>query len=59
MFSGVNENFTTAVIEGAVAMARDLVDLDVVRGTTTESGADVLPTGDNIRRATWVASMKW
>jgi hypothetical protein len=30
MFCGVNENFATAVIEGAVAMARDLFDLDVV-----------------------------
>jgi hypothetical protein len=30
MFSGVNENFTTAAIEGALAMAGDLVDLDVV-----------------------------
>jgi hypothetical protein len=30
MFSGVNENFTTAVIEGALAMAEDSVDLAIV-----------------------------
>jgi hypothetical protein len=30
MFSGVNENFATAVIEGALTMAGDSVDHDVV-----------------------------
>jgi hypothetical protein len=30
MFSGVNENFATVAIEGALAMAGDSVDLDAV-----------------------------
>jgi hypothetical protein len=30
MFSGVNENFSTTMIEGALAMAGDSVDLDIV-----------------------------
>jgi hypothetical protein len=30
MFGGVNGNFATAAIGGALAVARDLVDLDVV-----------------------------
>jgi hypothetical protein len=30
MFNGANENFATAVIEGALAMAGDSVDLDAV-----------------------------
>jgi hypothetical protein len=30
MFSGVNENFATTVIEGALTMARDSADLAVV-----------------------------
>jgi hypothetical protein len=30
MFSGVNENFTTAAIKGALAMAEDSGDLDAV-----------------------------
>jgi hypothetical protein len=30
MFGGVNENFATAAIEGALTMAGDSVDLDVV-----------------------------
>jgi hypothetical protein len=32
MFSGVNEVFATVAIEGALAMAGDLVDLDAIRG---------------------------
>jgi hypothetical protein len=52
MFSGVNENFATATIEGALAMAGDSVDLDGVRITTVESGVDVLPARHDIRRAT-------
>jgi hypothetical protein len=59
MFSGVNENFATAAIDGALTMAGDLVDLDVVRGTATESGVDVLPTGQNVQRAAWAVSKKW
>jgi hypothetical protein len=30
MFSGMNENFATAAIEGALLMAEDSVDLDDV-----------------------------
>jgi hypothetical protein len=40
-------------------MARDLIDLDVVRGVTTESGVDVLPAGHNVRRAARAVSKKW
>jgi hypothetical protein len=36
MFSGVNENFATAAIEGALAMASDSIDLDVVRGMAAQ-----------------------
>jgi hypothetical protein len=59
MFSGVNENFATTAIERALAMARDLIDLDVVRGVTTKSGVDVLPAGHNVRRAARAVSKKW
>jgi hypothetical protein len=30
VFSGVNENFSSAAIEGALVMAEDSVDLDAV-----------------------------
>jgi hypothetical protein len=59
MFSGVNETFATAAIEGALVMAGDSVDLDVVRGTTSESGADVLPAGPDRRRAARAFLKKW
>jgi hypothetical protein len=59
MLSGVNENLATTVIEGALAMAGDLVDLDVVRGMAAESGADVLPVGHNVQRAARAVSKKW
>jgi hypothetical protein len=59
MFSGVNENFTTAATEGDLVMVGDSVDLDVVRGAAVESGADVLPAGHDIRRAVRTVSKKW
>jgi hypothetical protein len=59
MFSGVNEYFTTAVIEGALTMASDLVDLDIVRSTAVECGANVLPTGPDVRRAVRAILKKW
>jgi hypothetical protein len=59
MFSGVNENFATAVIEIALTMVEDFVDLDIVRGTTTKSGADILPTEHDVWRVVWEVSKKW
>jgi hypothetical protein len=51
MFSGMNENFATTAIEGALALAGNLVDLEVVRVATFESGADVLPAVSEVRKA--------
>jgi hypothetical protein len=59
MFSGVNENFATAAIEGALVMAGDSIDLDVLRGVASVGDADVLPTGSNMRRVAWAISKKW
>jgi hypothetical protein len=56
MFGGVNENFVTAAVEGALVMAGDSVDLDALQSTATESGADVIPTKHHVWRATWVVS---
>jgi hypothetical protein len=59
MFRGVNENFATAAIEGALAMVEDSIDLDVVRGSTAKSGADVFPAGHNVRSVMRAVSQKW
>jgi hypothetical protein len=45
------KNFTPAAIEGALVMAGDSVDLDVIWGMAVESGVDVLPAGPAVRRA--------
>jgi hypothetical protein len=58
MFSGVNKNFATTVIKGALTMARDSVDLDVVRGVAIEAGMDILPAGCDVGRATRAVSKK-
>jgi hypothetical protein len=58
MFSSVNENFASSAIEGALAMAEDLVDLNVVDNDAGEGGADVLPAGPAVRRATQAVSKK-
>jgi hypothetical protein len=59
MFSGMKENFATAAIEGALAMARDSVDFDGVWRVAVESGAEILPTGLDVHRATRAVSKKW
>jgi hypothetical protein len=50
MFSGVNENFDTTAIEGALALAGNSVDFEAVRVATSEGGADVLLTVSGVRR---------
>jgi hypothetical protein len=47
--------FSTAAIEGALAMAGDLIDLDAA----AESRADILPAGHDVRRAALAVSKKW
>jgi hypothetical protein len=39
MFGGINENFVTPAVEGALMMVGDSVDLDALQSTTTESSA--------------------
>jgi hypothetical protein len=51
IFNGVNENFATAAIEGALALIGDSVDLEALRVATFEGGADVLPTALGVRKA--------
>jgi hypothetical protein len=43
MFASVNENFASAAIEGALAMARDFVDLGALQTAAADSGVDILP----------------
>jgi hypothetical protein len=59
MFSGVNENFATAAIEGALALAGNSVDLEGVQVATSEGGTDVLPAVSGMRKAARAVSKKW
>jgi hypothetical protein len=59
MFGGVNENFVTVVIEGALVMVRDSIDLDALQSVAAKSGADILPTKHDVQRATRAVSKKW
>jgi hypothetical protein len=59
MFSGVNEKFATATIEGDLAIARDSVDFDGVRRMAATSGADILPDAHDAWRAARAMSKKW
>jgi hypothetical protein len=45
MFGGINENFATAAVEGALTMAGDFVDLEAMRDAVTSSCADIWPIG--------------
>jgi hypothetical protein len=51
IFRVVNENFATAAIEGALAMAGDSADPEVVRGVAAKSGVDILPAKQDVWRA--------
>jgi hypothetical protein len=59
MFGGINDNFITATVEGALVMAGDSVDLDALQSTATESGADVLPVERDVQTTAWAMSKKW
>jgi hypothetical protein len=45
VFGGINKNFAITAVEGALAMAGDSVDLEVMRDDVVSSGADILPVG--------------
>jgi hypothetical protein len=51
MFCGVNENFATAAIEGALVLAGDSIDLKVVRTAASEAGTDILPAASGLQKA--------
>jgi hypothetical protein len=59
MFGGVNDNFVTAAIEGALVMAGDSVDLNALQSVVIESGAYILPAKHNVWRAMLAMSKKW
>jgi hypothetical protein len=45
VFAGVNENFVSATVEGALLMADDSIDLDAVVDAAATSSANILPEG--------------
>jgi hypothetical protein len=51
VFACVNENFISAVVEGALTMAGGSIDLDVMVDVPATSGANILPTGQDVRMA--------
>jgi hypothetical protein len=59
VFSGVNENFTTAATEGVLTLADDSIDLKAVWAAASEAGADILPAASGVRRAARAVSKKW
>jgi hypothetical protein len=59
MLCGINKNFATAAIKGALALAGGLVDLDAMQVAASEGGADVLPARSSVRKAARVVSMTW
>jgi hypothetical protein len=51
VFGGVNENFVSDAVDGAFVMVDDSVDLDALQDAAAVSGADILPMGQDVRRA--------
>jgi hypothetical protein len=59
MFGGVNENFVTAAVEGAIVVAGLSVDLVALQDATATSGVDILPAEHNVRWVARAVSKKW
>jgi hypothetical protein len=59
MFGGINENFVTAVVDSALVMAGDSVDLYALQSVAAESGLDILAAECGVRRAARAMSKKW
>jgi hypothetical protein len=59
MFAGVNKNFVSAVVKGALMMAGDSVDLNALQSVAADSGADILPAERDVRRVARAVSKKW
>jgi hypothetical protein len=59
MFVGVNENFFSAAVEGALVMARESDDLDAFQDVAAESRPDILPVDRDVWRAARTVSKKW
>jgi hypothetical protein len=59
MFVGVNDNFISVAVEGALKMAGESVDPDTLRDAASESGVDILPMGRDVRRVVHAMSQKW
>jgi hypothetical protein len=51
VFSGVNENFVTAAVEGALVLASDSIDLEAVWIGASKAGADILPAASGVQKA--------
>jgi hypothetical protein len=59
MFAGVNENFISIVVEGALVMAEESVDLDALQDVAAERGTSIWPTGRDVQRDAHTVSKKW
>jgi hypothetical protein len=59
MFAGVNENFISIVVEGALVMVEESVDLDALQDVATERGTDICPAGRVVQRDAHTVSKKW
>jgi hypothetical protein len=59
MFGDINENYATATVEGALTMAGDSIDSEVVQDATVSSGADGLPAGQDVWRSTRAVVKNW
>jgi hypothetical protein len=57
MFAGVNENFISVTVEGALIMASEYADLNALQDAAAVSEADIMPT--DVRRAVNMVSKKW
>jgi hypothetical protein len=48
MFASINENFISAIVEGALMMSGQYVDLSALQDAAAMSRDDILPMGQDV-----------
>jgi hypothetical protein len=59
VFADVNKNFISAMVDDTFILAGDSVDLAALQTVAADSGADILPVEQDVRRAARAVSKKW
>jgi hypothetical protein len=59
VIAGMNKKFVSATVEGTLMTIAGSIKLDVLQASTADSGENILPVEQDVRRAACAVSKKW